>query len=62
MFPSMFRGNQLLVLTDRKAPNFRIIAIDPAKPEENNWSDWFRNVAGKSTTVQLWGIQYSLFM
>jgi len=38
-FLPMFMGNQLLVLTDRKAPNFRVIAIDPAKPEENNWSE-----------------------
>jgi prolyl oligopeptidase len=30
-------GGDLLVYTNRKAPNWRVIAIDPARPDEANW-------------------------
>ena len=32
-------GGQLLVHTDRKAPNWRLVLIDPAHPAEANWKD-----------------------
>ena len=31
-------GDTLIVFTNRKAPNGRIVAIDPARPEESNWT------------------------
>jgi prolyl oligopeptidase len=30
-------GSELLVYTNRKAPNWRVVRIDPARPEEANW-------------------------
>jgi prolyl oligopeptidase len=30
---------KLLVMTDRKAPNWRLVLIDPAHPAEANWKD-----------------------
>ncbi len=30
-------GNKILVLTDYKAPKYRLVAIDPTQPEEKNW-------------------------
>ncbi len=30
-------GDQLLVLTDKNAPNGRIVLVDPKRPEEANW-------------------------
>jgi prolyl oligopeptidase len=30
-------GNKVLVITDYKAPKYRLVAIDPAHPEETNW-------------------------
>ena len=32
-------GDKLLVFTNRKAPNNRIVLIDPANPAESNWKD-----------------------
>ncbi|HEX8425917.1 prolyl oligopeptidase family serine peptidase [Hymenobacter sp.] len=32
-------GEQLLVLTDYKAPRFRVVLIDPKKPQEANWKE-----------------------
>ena len=32
-------GGQLLVLTDYKAPRFRVVLIDPKKPQETNWKE-----------------------
>jgi prolyl oligopeptidase len=32
-------GDRLLVMTNRKAPNWRVVAIDPAHPEESNWKE-----------------------
>ncbi|GGF16899.1 prolyl oligopeptidase family serine peptidase [Hymenobacter cavernae] len=30
-------GGQLLVMTNYKAPRYRLVAIDPKKPQEKNW-------------------------
>ncbi|MFD2785845.1 prolyl oligopeptidase family serine peptidase [Hymenobacter rubripertinctus] len=30
-------GDQLLVLTNNGAPNYRVVLIDPKKPQEKNW-------------------------
>ena len=30
-------GNALLIETDHKAPDWRVVAIDPARAEESNW-------------------------
>lgn len=30
-------GGNLLIRTDRKAPNGRIVLVDPTKPDESNW-------------------------
>ena len=30
-------GDKLLVATDYKAPNMRVVLVDPARPEEANW-------------------------
>ena len=32
-------GDQLLVLTNRNAPNWRVVQIDPAHPEEASWRE-----------------------
>jgi prolyl oligopeptidase len=32
-------GGVLLIKTNHKAPNWRVVAIDPTKPEESNWKD-----------------------
>ncbi|AHJ95842.1 prolyl oligopeptidase family serine peptidase [Hymenobacter swuensis] len=32
-------GGQLLVQTNYKAPNYRVVLIDPKKPEEANWKE-----------------------
>ena len=32
-------GDRLLVQTNRRAPNWRVVLIDPAHPEEGNWTD-----------------------
>jgi prolyl oligopeptidase len=32
-------GDQLLVLTNRNAPNWRVVQIDPAHPEEAGWRE-----------------------
>jgi prolyl oligopeptidase len=32
-------GGVLLIKTNYKAPNWRVVAIDPARPEESNWKD-----------------------
>ncbi|HEY9383645.1 MAG TPA: prolyl oligopeptidase family serine peptidase [Gemmatimonadales bacterium] len=32
-------GDRLLVMTNRKAPNWRVVQIDPAHPEESNWRE-----------------------
>ncbi len=31
--------DKLLVQTNRKAPNWRVVLVDPAHPEETNWKD-----------------------
>ncbi len=31
------QGDRIVVQTDYKAPNFRVVSIDPAKPAEENW-------------------------
>jgi prolyl oligopeptidase len=30
-------GNKLVILTDKNAPMYRLVMIDPLKPEEKNW-------------------------
>lgn len=30
-------GDKLLVVTNYQAPNYRLVTIDPAKPQRNNW-------------------------
>ena len=32
-------GDRLLVQTNRNAPNWRVVLMDPARPEETNWKD-----------------------
>ena len=32
-------GERLLVQTNRLAPNWRVVLVDPAHPEEGNWTD-----------------------
>ena len=32
-------GNRLLVMTNRNAPNWRVVEIDPARPDEKNWRE-----------------------
>jgi prolyl oligopeptidase len=32
-------GDRFLVLTNRNAPNSRVVEIDPARPEEGNWRE-----------------------
>ncbi|WP_035564820.1 prolyl oligopeptidase family serine peptidase [Hymenobacter sp. IS2118] len=32
-------GGEVLVLTNYKAPNYRVVRIDPKKPQEANWHD-----------------------
>ncbi len=32
-------GDKLLVMTNHNAPNWRVVEIDPAHPEETNWRD-----------------------
>jgi prolyl oligopeptidase len=32
-------GDKFLVKTNRKAPNWRVVLIDPASPAESNWKD-----------------------
>jgi prolyl oligopeptidase len=32
-------GGLLLIETNHQAPNWRVVAIDPTKPEESNWKD-----------------------
>jgi prolyl oligopeptidase len=32
-------GDKLLVVTNRKAPNWRVVLVDPAQPVETNWKD-----------------------
>jgi hypothetical protein len=32
-------GDKLLLQTNRKAPNWRVVLVDPAHPEETNWKD-----------------------
>ena len=32
-------GDKLLVLTNRNAPNWRVVEIDPAHPEESSWKE-----------------------
>src|SRR5262249_14422255 len=32
-------GDKFLVQTNRKAPNWRVVLIDPANPAETNWKD-----------------------
>jgi prolyl oligopeptidase len=32
-------GSNLLVLTDNGAPNYRLVSIDPQKPETSNWKN-----------------------
>ena len=31
-------GSKLLVQTNRKAPNWRVVLVDPARPDEANWT------------------------
>jgi prolyl oligopeptidase len=31
-------GGKLIVKTNRKAPNWRVVSIDPARPDEANWT------------------------
>jgi len=38
-FVPFFAGDQLLAYTDYGAPNFRIVSIDPAKPQPEYWRD-----------------------
>ncbi|RYD75406.1 MAG: S9 family peptidase, partial [Sphingobacteriales bacterium] len=30
-------GDKLLLMTDRNSPRYRLVLVDPAKPDENNW-------------------------
>lgn len=39
MFEPIFAGNKLLALTDWKAPNLRVVAVDPAHPDPDHWPD-----------------------
>ena len=32
-------GDKLLVQTNRRAPNWRVVLVDPANPEEGRWTD-----------------------
>ncbi|WP_373060509.1 prolyl oligopeptidase family protein [Gemmatimonas sp.] len=47
-------GDQLLVLTNRHAPNQRVVRIDPSSPDEANWvtviAERSEPVSGMSTT------------
>jgi prolyl oligopeptidase len=31
-------GEKLIIQTNRKAPNWRVVAVDPARPDEVNWT------------------------
>ncbi len=47
VFTPFFVGDELLALTDWKAPNLRIVAIDPQHPERNHWRDVVRERPGR---------------
>ena len=32
-------GGALLIQTNYKTPNWRVIKVDPARPQEANWTD-----------------------
>lgn len=60
------------VHTDRKAPNCRLLVIDPAKPEEKNWTDLIpesdsllegaRHIAGKLVVTYLKDAAHEAFV
>ncbi|UOQ74951.1 prolyl oligopeptidase family serine peptidase [Hymenobacter cellulosilyticus] len=44
-------GGQLLVLTNYKAPRYRIVLIDPKKPQEANWKEVIKQGENKLEDV-----------
>jgi prolyl oligopeptidase len=55
-FDSSFRlidneGDKLLILTNHGAPNWRVVLIDPAAPEEDRWRDVIPEKAQRLETV-----------
>lgn len=48
-------GEELLVLTNYKAPNWRLLRINTQKPEENNWTDLIPESTDVLESVELIG-------
>jgi len=48
-------GNNLLVLTNYKAPNYRLVQINAARPEERYWEQVIPEPADVLQTVHLYG-------
>src|SRR5690606_5506104 len=48
-------GEVLLVLTNYKAPNWRLLRINTQKPEENNWTDLIPESTDVLESVELIG-------
>lgn len=38
-FQAAFAGDRLVVQTDWRAPNQRLLAVDPERPERENWRE-----------------------
>ncbi|TGE19658.1 prolyl oligopeptidase family serine peptidase [Hymenobacter elongatus] len=45
-------GGQLLVLTNYKAPRYRIVLVDPKKPQEANWKEVVKQGENKLENVE----------
>lgn len=39
IFRPFFAGHRIYALTDFRAPNLRVISIDPGRPKQENWQD-----------------------
>lgn len=48
-------GNKILVITDYKASNYRLILVDPQNPARENWTDVIPETKNVLQSVQIFG-------
>jgi len=48
-------NGKLLIITNNDAPKYKIVAVDPLKPERNNWVDFIPEADGVLNSISLVG-------
>jgi prolyl oligopeptidase len=53
-------GDKLIISTNRKAPNQKVVLYDPASPEETNWKEILPEKPEPLVSVSMWLAENSL--